>query len=114
VSALAPPAELRRLSTSQAKRLDVGTRVRWLRVRRNLSHDELASRVGSSRSYLIRIEKGLHTPSADMRARIAVATDSPSDFLSDDDEDDEESDLVRELTSVLRRVIAFETRAGVA
>lgn len=102
---LAPTAELRRLRISEARKLTIGGRIRWARARRKLSHDDLASRIGSSRSYLIRIEKGIHTPSLEFRKRIAAATDTPEDFFSADD-DDEESDPVRDLVHALRRVIA--------
>lgn len=106
---MAPAAELRRLSMSEAKKLPVGGRVRWARVRRGMSHDTLGARVGSSRSYLIRVEKGIHMPSIELRARIAIATEQPVDLFQDgDSEDEEEADLVRDLTVVLRRLIAYE------
>jgi transcriptional regulator with XRE-family HTH domain len=98
---------------SEAKRLPVGGRVRWARARKNLSHDSLALQVASTRSYLIRVEKGMHMPGPELRARIAVATDQPADFFKDgESEDDEEEDeLVRELVGVLRRLVSYETRA---
>jgi transcriptional regulator with XRE-family HTH domain len=107
---MTPASELRRLSMSEARRLPAGSRIRWARARKRLSHDQLAERVGSSRSYLIRVEKGIHMPSLELRARIAVATEQPADFFSDGaDEDDEESDLMRALVIALRQVIAYET-----
>jgi transcriptional regulator with XRE-family HTH domain len=93
---------------SEAKRLPVGGRVRWARARKKLSHDALALQVGSSRSYLIRVEKGIHMPSLELRARIAVATDLPADFLNNDDDEEEEAELARDLILVLRRVVAHE------
>jgi transcriptional regulator with XRE-family HTH domain len=106
---LTPASELRRLSMSEAKRLPVGGRIRWARARKNLSHDALAAQVGSSRSYLIRVEKGIHMPSIELRARIAVATDQPADlFQNGDSDDEEEAELVRDLVAVLRKLISHE------
>lgn len=75
-----------------------------------MSHDTLAEKASSSRSYLIRVEKGVHRPGPELRARIAVATDQALDFFEDreSDDDDEEADLVRQLITVLRQVIAHE------
>jgi transcriptional regulator with XRE-family HTH domain len=106
--AISTDQKFQKLTASQAKRLPVGQRVRWLRKRKGLSHDALAARAKTSRSYLIRIEKGIHKPSAEMRARIAVALDSSQDFLMDGDEDEEEAALVRDLMVVMRRVVAHE------
>lgn len=100
------------MSMSEAKRLPRGGRIRWARARKQLSHDQLAERVNSSRSYLIRVEKGKHTPSLDLIARIAVATEQPVDFFTrevNEPEDEEEADIVRELTNAMRRLIAYET-----
>lgn len=100
---------MRRLTTSEAKRLPVGGRIRWARARKNLSHDALAERVHSTRSYLIRVEKGLHMPSPELRARIAVATEQSVDFFRDgESEDEEEADLVRELVFALRRLMEHQ------
>jgi transcriptional regulator with XRE-family HTH domain len=88
--------------------LPVGGRIRWARARKNLSHDQLAAQVGSSRSYLIRVEKGIHMPSLELRARIAVATDQPADLFNSGDEDEEEAELARDLIQVLRRLVARE------
>lgn len=97
---------------SEAKRLPLNERLRWARKRKGFSHDTLAAKIGSSRRHLIRLEKGeVQKPGAVLLARIAVATDQPVDFFRDgDSDDDEEAELVRELVSVLRRVIAHETR----
>lgn len=92
---------------SRAKQMPLGTRIRWARSRKHLSHDQLAARAGTSRSHLIKIEKGMHRPGPELVARIAVATEQPVDFFKDE-EDEEEADLVRDLAVVLRRLIAHE------
>jgi transcriptional regulator with XRE-family HTH domain len=102
---MTPVVELKRLNYGQARKLPVGGRIRWARVHRSLSHDTLAARANTSRSYLIRVEKGLHRPSLEMRARIAVATEYPLEFFDDDEEDDELRDLLAALMhGIARRV----------
>lgn len=107
-SKVMPPSyELRRLSMSQAKTLPVGMRIRWARSRKGMSHDALAAATGSTRSHLIKLEKGLHLPGYEMRARIAVATEQSADFFTEGagDDDEEEAALARELIAVIRRMV---------
>jgi transcriptional regulator with XRE-family HTH domain len=92
--------------TSQAKRLPINERIRWARKRKGLSLDRLAEQVGSSRRHLIRLEKGENRPGPELRARIAVATGQPADFLMDGDDDEEEAALARELIALIRRVVS--------
>lgn len=58
------------------------------RARREaMSHDRLAARVGTSRSHLIKLEKGKHRPRAEMLVRIADATGREIDWFVDPDLD---------------------------
>lgn len=73
--------------------LPVGKRIRWARESAGLSHDRLVTAIGrSNRGHLIKIEKGDHTPRADLRDSIADATNVPRELFAD--EDDEESSPV--------------------
>lgn len=93
------------MTMSEAKRLPINQRIKWARKRQGLSLDRLAAQVGSSRRHLIRLEKGENRPGPELRARIAVATGQPADFLMDGEDDEEEAALARELISVIRRVV---------
>jgi transcriptional regulator with XRE-family HTH domain len=80
--------------------MPLGQRIRWARKRAGLSHDRLVERVGSNRSHLIKIEKGLHMPRLMLRRRIADACGVPHELFEDDDE--EEADAVKTLDEFLR------------
>lgn len=56
-------------------------KLRWARKRAGLSLDGLAEKAGTSRQYLIALEKGRHTPSDEMLARIAIGCDQPIEFF---------------------------------
>lgn len=109
---MTPAREMRRLSMSEAKRLPIGGRIRWARTRKHMSHDTLAAMAGSTRSYLIRVERGLHMPSLELRARIAVATEQSADFFTEggSEDDEEEAELVRGLAQSLRALVDHERR----
>lgn len=77
------------LTLASARRLPLHERIVWARKRKGISQERLAERIGTSRRHMIRIEKGLHRPGPEFRARIADATEQPPEFFSDDD--DEES-----------------------
>jgi transcriptional regulator with XRE-family HTH domain len=85
------------------RELPLGQRIRWARKRAGLSHDRLVDRIGSNRSHLIKIEKGLHMPRLALRRRIADATGVPRELFEDDDE--EEADAVKALDDFLRQRI---------
>jgi transcriptional regulator with XRE-family HTH domain len=58
------------------------------RARREaMSHDRLAERVGTSRSHLIKLEKGKHRPRAEMLVKIADATGRDIDWFVDPEVD---------------------------
>lgn len=92
----------------QAHRERVGRQIRKARKQAGLSHDALASKVGTSRQHLIKLEKGLHLPGDALLARIAEETGKSAAFFESDD--DEESDVCVVLTSALRRFVREEVR----
>lgn len=98
--------------TTQIRKLSLGERIRWARKSAGLSHDRLIERIGrSNRSHLIKIERGLHVPRADLRDAIADATGVPRDLLADD-EDEESDPLVVALMSAIRRAVREEMNGG--
>lgn len=96
------------VTLSSARRLPLHERIVWARKRKGISQERLAERIGTSRRHMIRIEKGLHRPGPEFRARIADATEQTPDFFSDD-EDEESSmalsaDEFRMLGDLMRRL----------
>ncbi len=65
----------------------VGERVQILRKRKNLSQEELASRIGIDTKSLSRLERGLHFPSLETLDRIRMELGVElKDFFNFDDE----------------------------
>ncbi|MCP9205477.1 helix-turn-helix domain-containing protein [Streptomyces sp. NEAU-Y11] len=65
-------------------RRDIGTRVRDLRMDRNLTQEGLAGRIGAERRTIYRIEQGMHSPSLDRLLQIARALHvAPSALMPD-------------------------------
>jgi transcriptional regulator with XRE-family HTH domain len=94
------------------RKLPLNERVRWARTSAGLSHDRLVAALGrSNRGHLIKIEKGIHAPGADLRDAIADATRVPRDLFAEDD--DGEADPAVVLLNVLRQLVRDEIR-GVA
>lgn len=101
-----PPTHvLRRLTPRQVDQLPVGMKVRWARAQKGYSHDTLAAKAQTTRSHLIKIEKGLHQPGRELLSRIAGATEHGLEFFTGDEDDEEEAALARELMTVLRRLL---------
>lgn len=61
--------------------LTLPERIRAERKRAGMSLDRLAEAAGTSRQYLIQIEKGRNHPSTQMLERIAAGLDLPSDVF---------------------------------
>lgn len=60
----------------------IAARIKQARVEAGMSHDKLGEAIGGvSRQHLIKLEKALHRPRADMLRRIADATGHPVDFF---------------------------------
>lgn len=55
--------------------IELGARIRELRLDAELTQDELAARVGTKREIVGRIERGLHLPSWHTLAEIAFGLD---------------------------------------
>lgn len=99
----------------------LGGRIREARLASGLSHDRLAAAVNSSRQHLIRLEKGVHRPSAPLLAAIARATDTPLEEFaaaaeSDaEDEDSEAAMLVdpRDFGAAMQAMLDLAVRAEV-
>lgn len=87
----------------QAHRERVGRKIRLARLSANMSHDQLAAKVGTSRQHLIKLEKGQHLARPEMLAKIAEATKKSERFFESDD--DEESDPVADLFAAFLRVV---------
>jgi transcriptional regulator with XRE-family HTH domain len=97
----------------QSHRERIGKRIRLARKAAGLSHDQLAAKVGSSCSHLIKLEKGMHAPGDALAKKIAEATGRTVEYLSGEgpDDEDEESDPVAALTFAIKRLVQAEVRA---
>ena len=64
----------------------LGTRIKELRARHNLTQDELAEMVGVSRQTMLYLEKGKYNPSLLLAYRVAKALKSSIDevFIIED------------------------------
>lgn len=95
--------------------LPLGQRIKAAREAKKLSHDRLAEKVGTSRQHLIRIEKGVHTPRADMLARISEALETPFSVekaLADDEE--EARAMVAAIALNISRLVEHSIRSRVS
>lgn len=79
------------------KAMTVGQRVQWARKRANLTQDQLAAQIQTTRQVVIGWEKDRHMPTLYSRRRIADATGQQEELFRD--ETDEEED---ELLAALR------------
>ena len=61
----------------------ISSRLRRARLDAGLSHDRLAEAVGTTRSHLIKLEKGVHAPRERMLLRISEATGKPVEYFRD-------------------------------
>ena len=59
----------------------IAARIRRARRQADLSLDRLGELAGTSRHHLIRLEKGVHRPRAEMLERIAAATGKSLDYF---------------------------------
>jgi len=55
--------------------LHIGTRIRYFRRKQHLSQEEVAHRVGTSQSYLGKVERGVVVVGVEMLQKIAIALD---------------------------------------
>ncbi len=92
-------------STIPTPHAEEGARIRAARRRAGLSHDKLVKAAGSTRSHLIRLEKGYHKAGPDLLGRIAEATGTTVEALegsgSAADSDEEAAELMRPLMAAL-------------
>ena len=65
----------------------IAARIRRARREREITLDGLGEQIGTSRQHLIRLEKGLHRPRAEMLLRIAEATGREVDWFLDPEVD---------------------------
>lgn len=84
------------MDATDAKALTVGKRVRWARKRADLTLDQLAEQMGTTRQAIIRWEQNTNLPNERSRERLGKATDLHPDFFKDEsrnghavDEDEE-------------------------
>jgi transcriptional regulator with XRE-family HTH domain len=61
--------------------MTIGTNIRKLRLKRNLTLQQLADKVSTSKSYIWEIEKGVSVPSVLLAAKIAKALKTTVDKL---------------------------------
>lgn len=61
--------------------LNIGGRIAQLRRQQNLSQDELAKRIGVSRTIIGNYERNVNTPSIDVLLRLVRVFDVSVDFL---------------------------------
>lgn len=88
----------------------LGSLIRRARKDAELSHDRLADRVGTSRSHLIKLEKGWHRPSEPMLEAIARETGKDIEFFQTqtDPDDDEEAALAAASFEELVRALVIK------
>jgi len=60
----------------------LGKRIKKLRIERGMSLDDLAKRIGSSKSYVWELEKGRCRPSIDLMINFSKAFNVSIDFLA--------------------------------
>lgn len=77
--------------------IKVGEKIQKYRLKRGLTQEQLAEKVGISQKYLSRIEQGYHNPRFDMITRISSALSVPIDALAKDIGDDDISVLFEEI-----------------
>lgn len=82
----------------------IGRRIRDFRTRRKYTQDELAERVGISRSYLHRMEKGENNISVRRLAEIANALDVEMRYFFDDSEEVPVSDNEKAVISYYKEL----------
>ena len=63
----------------------LGTRMKELRKRKNLSQEQFAKRVNVSVGFIRDVERGLKTPSLAVFKKIVLALDTSADYLLRDD-----------------------------
>lgn len=68
-------------SDIQLRRQYCGARIRELRIRQNLTQEELASKVHTSNSNLAKIEAGVSNPSLDLLIELRNYFNIPIDYL---------------------------------
>ena len=95
----------------------LGAKLRQARKDAGLSHDRLAERVGTSRSHLIKLEKGWHRPTQPMLEAITRETGKQIEFFEtgtvEDDEEEAALSFEAAIRGLVRSVLAEERRARV-
>lgn len=76
----------------------LGQLIRRARKDAGLSHDKLAEKIGSTRSHLIKLEKGQHRPKPEMLARIAAGTGKSIEFFEDGTPDSDEEEAAERMS----------------
>jgi transcriptional regulator with XRE-family HTH domain len=85
---------------------DIGKKIYEMRIRRNLTQEELAERIGSVPSYISNIERNNKCPSLTLLTKIVKALDTTYNYLlMDDFEVDKQieikyKDMFREVTKL--------------
>ena len=64
---------------------DIGTKIYEMRIRRNLTQEELAEKIGSVPSYISNIERNNKCPSLALLTKIVKTLDTTYDYLLMDD-----------------------------
>lgn len=62
-------------------RKSYGARIRQLRISKELTQEQLAEKINVSRTYIVKIEKGLQTGPIEIAIDMAVFFDVSMDFL---------------------------------
>ena len=63
-----------------------GDKLKQIRLERNLTQEELASRLNTTKQVISRYEKNQRTPKISIAQEYAKALDAPISYLIDDDE----------------------------
>ncbi len=79
--------------------MNIGEKIRKVRLEQDLTQQELADKVGISRSNIANYEMNANMPSVDILKKIASVLEISADYLLEDDlTNDEETDEVKDNT----------------
>ena len=86
--------------------IKVGEKIQKYRLKRGLTQEQLAEKVGISQKYLSRIEQGYHNPRFDMITRISSALSVPTDALAKELGDDDISVFIEGIKPNIEKMSA--------
>lgn len=88
--------------------MDIGKKIKEIRISLGLTQQQLADKIGISMDYLGNIERGERTPGIKSFVRIADSLDISLDYLLRDKENFGEDEVNKEIQSVLTQCSLIE------